>query len=104
MKGGFIMAVKVFIKRKFPKEQEKELFKCIRSIRNLVPKQSGYISGEYLRSIENANEIVTISTWFSHDDWIAWFNSDQRKEIQARIDAIEGVMSEHTVYRYIKTR
>ena len=28
----------------------------------------------------------------------------RRKEIQARIDAIDGVISEHTVYRYIKTR
>ncbi|MBC2714743.1 MAG: antibiotic biosynthesis monooxygenase [Desulfobacteraceae bacterium] len=98
------MSVKIFIKRKFPKGREKELFKCIRSIRSLVPKQSGYISGEYLRSIEDANEIVTISTWFSHDDWVAWFNSDQRKKIQAKIDAIDGVTSEHTVYRYIKTR
>ena len=98
------MSVKIFIKRKFPKDQEKKLFKCIRAIRILVPKQSGYISGEYLRSIEDPNEIITISTWFSHDDWMTWFNSDQRKEIQAQIDAISGVISEHTVYRYIKTR
>lgn len=98
------MSVKVIINRKCPKDQEKELFKCIRSIRNLVPKQSGYISGEYLRSIDDANEIVTISTWFSHEDWLGWFNSSQRKEIQAKIDAIEGVISKHTVYRYIKTR
>ncbi len=104
MKGGFIMSVKVFIKRKCPKDQEKELFQCIRSIRSIVPRQSGYISGEYLRSLENANEIVTISTWFSHEDWLAWFNSDQRKEIQGKIDSIPGVLSEHTVYRYIKTR
>ena len=98
------MSVKVIINRKCPKDQEKELFKCIRTIRSLVPKQSGYISGEYLRSIDDANEIVTISTWFSHDDWLAWFNSNKRKEIQAKIDAIEGVISKHTVYRYIKTR
>jgi heme-degrading monooxygenase HmoA len=104
MKGEFIMSVKIIIKRKFPKDQEKELFKCIRSIRKLVPVQSGYISGEYLRSIEDSNEILTISTWFSHEDWIAWFNSDQRKEIQSKIDTIDGVISEHTVYRYIKTR
>ena len=97
------MSIKVLIKRKCPRENEKELLKCIRSIRNFVPMQSGYISGEYLRSIENANEIVTISTWFSHEDWVTWFNSDQRKEIQAKIDAIPGVVSEHAVYRYIKT-
>lgn len=104
MKGGFIMSVKIFIKRTCPKDHEKEFFKCIRAIRSLVPKQSGYISSEYLRSIDNVNEIVTISNWFSHDDWLAWFNSDERKEIQARIDKIPGVTSEHKTYRYIKTR
>lgn len=104
MKGGSIMAVKVFIKRNCPKDKEKELFKFIRSIRSLVPKQSGYISSEYLRSIDDANEIVTISSWFSLEDWQAWFNSEQRKEIQAGIDAISGVTSKYTTYRYIKTR
>lgn len=98
------MAIKVLIKRKAPKEKEKELFACIRKIRDLVPQQSGYISGEYLRSIEDAKEIVTISTWFSHEDWLAWFSSDQRRQIQTEIDAIPGVITEHAVYRYIKTR
>ena len=98
------MSVKVLIKRNYPKDKEKELFKCIRSIRGLVPRQSGYISGEYLRSIDHPNEIVTISTWFSHEDWLAWFNSPERKEIQTKIDHIPGVASEHTVYRYMKTR
>jgi hypothetical protein len=37
----------VFIKRKFPKEKERELFRCIQEIRRQVPQQPGYISGEY---------------------------------------------------------
>ena len=98
------MAVKVFIRRKCPKEKERELFRCIKEIRYLVPQQSGYISGEYLKSIYGTNEIATISSWFSFDDWQCWFESEERKEIQARIDLIEGVTTEYTIYRYIKTR
>ena len=98
------MAIKVFIKRKVPKEKERELFKCIREIRRHVPQQPGYISGEYLKSIDESNEIATISSWFSVEDWNAWFDSDNRKAIQARIDAIPGVMTEYRIYRYIKTR
>jgi heme-degrading monooxygenase HmoA len=98
------MAIKVFIKRKFPKEEERELFGCIREIRRLVPQQPGYISGEYLKSIDVAHEIATISTWFSLEDWSAWFESEERKEIQARIDALPGVTTQYSVYRYIKTR
>jgi len=98
------MAIKVFIKRKYPKDKEKELLRCIREIRSRVPLQPGYISGEYLKSIDNTDEITTISSWFSLEDWHTWFESEERKEIQARIDAIPGVTSEYTIYRYIKTR
>ncbi len=98
------MAIKVFIKRMVPKEKERELFKCIREIRRHVPQQPGYISGEYLKSIDESNEIATISSWFSVEDWYAWFDSDDRKAIQAKIDAIPGVTTEYRIYRYIKTR
>ncbi len=103
------MAVKVIIKRKYPKQREieKELFDCIRKIRNLVLMQSGYISGEYLKVIDGEDEmeqIVTISSWFSLEDWQTWFESEERQEIQVKMDAIAGVKSEHAVYRYIKTR
>ncbi len=98
------MAIKVFIRRSYPKEQQKELNKYIREIRSLVPMQPGYISSEYLKTIDDSNEIMTISSWFSLEDWQAWLDSDKRKEIQDKIDAIEGVTSEYRIYRYIKTR
>lgn len=98
------MAVKVIIRRRFPKEKEKDLFKCIRQIRGLVPLQPGYISSEYLKTIEETNEITTISSWFSLEDWQTWFESDTRKAVQAEIDQIEGVESDYAVYRYIITR
>lgn len=98
------MAVKVIIRRRFPKEKEKELFKCIREIRSLVPLQPGYISSEYLKTIEEKNEITTISSWFSLEDWQTWFDSDTRKTVQAKIDRIEGAESDYAIYRYIITR
>jgi len=98
------MAIKVFIKRKFPKDKKKELFRQIREIRGLVPLQPGYISGEYLKSIDDSDEIITISSWFSVDAWQIWYNSNQRNEIESRINAIPGVSSEYSIYRYIKTR
>lgn len=97
------MAIKVFIRRKYPKEKERELKAEIRRIRKKVPEQPGYISSEYLKTIDDSNEITTISSWFSMDDWLAWFESDERKEIQADIDAIGDIVSEYTVYRSMKT-
>ena len=98
------MAIKVIIRRRFPKEREKDLFKCIRQIRSLVPLQPGYISSEYLKTIEERNEITTISSWFSLEDWQAWFHSETRKEVQDKIDQIQGVESDYAIYRYIITR
>ena len=99
------MPIKVLIKRKFPrdKKREKELFRYIKDIRRLVPQQAGYISGEYLKSIDDKDEITTISTWFSVEDWETWFETEDRKKIQSGIDSIPGVTTEYSIYRYIKT-
>ena len=98
------MAIKVMIRRKFPKDKQKELLHWIRKIRGQVPQQPGYISGEYLKSIEDEDEIVTISSWFSIEDWQNWFESKERKEVQSNIDAIAGVTTDYSIYRYITTR
>lgn len=98
------MAVKVLIRRKFPKDKQKELFRWIRELRGQVPQQPGYISGEYLKSIGAEDEIVTISSWFSFEDWQNWFESKEREEIESNINSITGVTSEYSIYRYITTR
>jgi heme-degrading monooxygenase HmoA len=99
------MPIKVFIRRKLPKDKnsEKELLRYIKQIRGLVPQQSGYISSEYLKSIGEMNEITTVSTWFSVEDWQNWFESEVRNKLQSSIDAIPGVTTEYSIYRYIKT-
>ena len=93
-----------FIKRTFPKDKQKELFHWIRKIRAQVQLQPGYISGEYLKSIDPPDEMVAINSWFSLEDWQNWFETKERKEIQSNIDAIAGVTTEYVIYRYITTR
>lgn len=100
------MPIKVFIKRTYPKDRdlEKDLFSCIREIRSLVPEQQGYVSSEYLKPLDNSNEITSISCWFSLEDWNVWLESNERKKIQDKIDNLQGVKTEYTIYRNIKTR
>jgi heme-degrading monooxygenase HmoA len=57
-----------------------------------------------LKSIDESSEITAISSWYTLEDWQTWFESEERKEIQSRIDAIPGVTTEYAIYRYIKTR
>ena len=97
------MAVKVLIKRRVPDGKAREMVPLFRKMRSLAMNQPGYISGEYLKSIGETNEIATISSWFSLEDWQTWFESKERKEIQSKIDSIPGVTTEYSIYRYIKT-
>ena len=99
------MAIKVFIKRRCEnKGKEKEFFHLIREIRSVVPHQPGYLSSEYLKPVDNPKEIVTISNWYSIEDWQTWLESDQRRKIQSKMDAIPGTTTEFKVFRYMKTR
>jgi len=97
------MAVKVLIKRTCPKDRERELFRIIKEIRRLVPMQPGYISSEYLKSIDETSEITAISSWYTLEAWQTWFESEERNEIQSRIDSIPGVTTEYSIHRYVKT-
>jgi heme-degrading monooxygenase HmoA len=94
------MAVKIIIKRKVPKEKEADLLPLLVRLRSKATTQPGYISGETLRSVENPEEYLVISTWQSEDVWKAWESSKERVEIQERIDTLLGEKTEYGIYFY----
>ena len=96
------MAVRVFIKRTCEDPgQEKEFMALIRKLRTLVPLQPGYLSSKYVKKIEPPKDIVAISTWEKLEDWRNWFESEERREIHAQIDAIPGVKTTYQIYEDI---
>jgi heme-degrading monooxygenase HmoA len=98
------MAIKVFIKRicKDP-SKEKELITLVRKIRTIVPMQPGYISSRYVKKIEHPKDIVAISTWESLEDWQKWYKSEERRDVQSKIDEIQGVKTVYEIYEDVKT-
>jgi heme-degrading monooxygenase HmoA len=98
------MAIKVFIKRicEDP-SKEKELFSLVRKLRSLVPQQPGYLSSEYVKKTDPPKDIIAISTWESSEDWQNWYESEERREIQSKIDAIPGVKTTYQTYEDTKT-
>lgn len=98
------MAIRVFIKRSCQDpSKEKELFNLVRKLRTLVPLQPGYLSSHYVKKIDHPKDIVAISTWDSMQDWKNWYESEERREIQAQIDAIPGVNTTYQTYEDTKT-
>jgi len=94
------MAVKIIIKRKIPKGKQSDLLPLLIHLRSLATSQSGYISGETLRNVDNAEDYLVISTWKSVDDWKSWVSNSQRAEIQDKIDALLGERTEYSIYLY----
>lgn len=94
------MAVKVLIQRSIPKDKAKDLIPLFREIRMLANSQPGYITGETLKSMDNPEKFMVISTWQSASDWKNWLTSSQRRDIQSRIDVLLGGETDYEVFHY----
>ena len=94
------MAVKVFIKRKVTQDKAKAMIPLVRQMRASAATQAGYITGETLRSLDNPEEFLVISTWQSSDDWKKWLQSEERKEVQDKIDDLLGGATDYEIFHY----
>jgi len=57
--------------------------------------QTGYISGETLKNMVKPETFLVISTWETSADWERWFLSEERQELQSKIDTL---LEEETQY------
>ena len=94
------MAVKIFIKRLVPQDKARAMIPLFRQMRASATTQSGYITGETLRSLDKPDEFMVISTWQSSEDWKEWLQSKERNEVQSKIDKLLGGETEYDIYHY----
>ncbi len=94
------MAVKILIKRRIPESKAREIIPLFRQLRGLAMKQTGYISGETLKSLDRPEMFLVISTWQSSDNWEKWLQSRERQEIQGQVDALLGGNTEYEAFHY----
>ena len=94
------MVIKVFIKRVVPEDKAKEMIPLFRQMRVLATNQSGYISGETLKSLDRPDSFLVISTWQSSEYWEKWLLNQERREIQNKIDALLGGRTEYEMFHY----
>jgi heme-degrading monooxygenase HmoA len=94
------MTVKIVIRRKVPKNKEKELLPLIKELRIATTQQAGYISGETLQRIDKPGETVVVSTWERAEDWNRWATCPERSVLQAKIDTLLGQETEYEIYSH----
>ena len=94
------MVVKVLIKRVVPEDTAKKMIPLFRQMRMLASTQSGYISGETLKSLDRPDSFLVISNWQSPESWEKWLLSKERQEIQEKIDALLEGKTEYEMFHY----
>lgn len=94
------MSVKILIKRQISRDKLQQLRPLILQLRSMAHAQPGYISGETLRSMDNPEQSLVISTWQSVDDWKAWMNNPDRRAVQEEIDFLTGEETDYEIYLY----
>jgi heme oxygenase (mycobilin-producing) len=94
------MAVRVFIEREIQPGNDLKLHNLLMQLRTKAMLQKGYITGETLRDVSNANKFLVIGTWNSIGDWNAWQSNAERKKLQEELDKLMKTPEKFTVYTY----
>jgi heme-degrading monooxygenase HmoA len=94
------MAVKIIIRRKLSTEKGPELLRLLVELRTKATRQPGYISGETLRNVNDPEDYVVISTWENLENWNAWSASEERAEIDERINDLLRERAKYNIYFY----
>ena len=95
------MPVQVIIKRKWQVDNPKKLLPLLSELRSQAKKQTGYISSETLRNLEDPEDFLVISKWETADDWKKWVQSKKRREIQGQVDSLIGEKTFYEIYETI---
>lgn len=93
------MAIHVVIKRKLKVSQPEKLIPLLNKLNERAKVQKGYISTETLQSTENKEDYLVVSKWETEENWQAWFNSKERRDLQGNVESFIG---ERTFYEIFK--
>lgn len=93
------MAVHVIIKRKLKVIHPEKLSPLLNELSERAKVQAGYISTDTLQSVDNPQDYLVISRWETEKNWKAWFESEERRNLQGNVDSLIG---ERTFYEIFK--
>jgi heme-degrading monooxygenase HmoA len=92
------MIIKVLIERKVKKSKESEFTRLWRELRTRAISIEGYICGETLRSIDDPNRVLVISTWQSAEHWRKWEQNPRRLTIDTEIQTLLEEPAKISIY------
>ena len=92
--------IKIHIRRRVPEDKKEKLRVLIRQLRAKTMGKPGYIAGETLKRSDKPGESLVVTKWQSEYYWNQWRQSEERLEIQSKIDELLGEETHYEVYEY----
>lgn len=92
--------IKVHIRRSVTDDQHDDLLALITQLRAAIAGHPGYLSSETLIRVDPPGEILVVSKWQSLFYWQQWYGSQERTQIQDRIDDLLASPTAYEVYEY----
>ena len=92
--------IRIHVRRNIPEDKRKEAMALILKLRSMSMGKPGYISGETLKRVDTPGESLVVTKWKSAHYWNRWFQSDERSEVQTKIDQLLGEETQYEMYDY----
>ena len=92
--------IRIHIRRKVPEEKKEDFVVLINKLRSITMGTPGYISGETLKRVDKPGESLVVTKWQSSYYWNQWFQSQERSDIQEKIDQLLGEETQYEIYEY----
>jgi heme-degrading monooxygenase HmoA len=92
--------IRIHVRRDIPEDKKEDVMLLIIKLRSLSMGNAGYISGETLKRFDKPGESLVVTKWQSVHYWNQWFKSEERSEIQSKIDQLLGEETQYEIYGY----
>ena len=92
--------IRIHIRRKVPEDKTDDLKALINQLRGMTMGTPGYIAGETLKRIDKPGESLVVTKWQSEFYWEQWLQSEERAELQNKIDRLLGAPTQYEIYEY----
>lgn len=93
------MPVHVVIKRKMIISHPEKLTPLLRDLSERAKLQKGYISTDTLQSIDDPGEYLVVSRWETEENWKVWFQSQERRDLQGKVDSLIGERTGYEIFK-----
>lgn len=95
------MGVTIISKRKVAMDKEEAIMPLIIQLRKLAKVQPGFEYEETWQHLDKPEEYLVVRGWDEEEDWHKWHASEERSEIQEKIEALLGRKTEYSPYAIV---